>query len=113
MTRPGGYELRLDGHELDLLRFERLLAEARDHDDPSTAAELLDEALALWRGPPLADFAFAAFAQPEIARLEELRLTAVAERVDADLALGRHADAVAELERLVAGIRCASGSELS
>ena len=63
---------------------------------------LLREALGLWRGPPLADFAFDSFAQEEIARLEELRLAAIEERIDADLALGRQADLVAELEALVA-----------
>ena len=62
----------------------------------------LREALALWRGPPLADLAFESFAQPAIARLEELRLVAIEKRIDADLALGRHAEVVAELEALVA-----------
>ena len=62
----------------------------------------LREALALWRGPPLADFAFEAFAQPEIARLEELRLAALEERVEADLEAGAHAELVGELEALVA-----------
>src|SRR4051812_48269239 len=61
VTHPGGYELRLAGHELDVLRFERLLAEAQVATDPGTAAALLDEALDLWRGPPLADFAFERF----------------------------------------------------
>ena len=65
------------------------------------ASILLREGLGLWRGPPLADLAFEAFAQDEIARLEELRLTALEERIDADLALGRHAELVAELEALV------------
>ena len=59
-------------------------------------------ALALWRGPPLAEFAFEDFAQAEIRRLEELRLVALEERIDADLELGRHGDVVAELEALVA-----------
>ena len=72
------------------------------------ASTLLREALALWRGPPLADFAFDSFAQAEIARLEELRLAALEERVDADLALARHREVVSELEALVAGIRCVS-----
>jgi DNA-binding SARP family transcriptional activator len=59
-------------------------------------------ALALWRGPALADFAYDSFAQAEIARLEELRLSALEERIEADLALGRHAEVVAELGALVA-----------
>ena len=71
-------------------------------DRPADAAALLREALALWRGPPLADFAYEAFAQPEIARLEEQHVAALEQRIDADLALGRHADLVAELEGLVA-----------
>ena len=61
------------------------------------------EALALWRGPPLADLAYEQFAQAEIARLEEMRLAAVEQRVEADLALGRHAELVRELETLVGG----------
>ena len=65
-------------------------------------AAKLREALALWRGPPLADLAYESFAQPAIARLEELRLAALEKRIEADLALGRHAELVAELEALVA-----------
>src|SRR5262249_53189998 len=67
------------------------------------ASALLAQALALWRGPPLADFAFESFAQGEIARLEERRLVALEERIEADLALARHADLVGELETLVRG----------
>ncbi len=70
-------------------------------DDPSGAAERLREALELWRGPALADFAYESFAQSAIARLEELRLAAIELRVDADLALGRHNDLIGELESLV------------
>ncbi len=62
----------------------------------------LHEALSLWRGPPFADFAYDRFARPEIARLEELRLVALEERIEADLALGRHAELVGELEGLMA-----------
>ena len=92
---PGapGYALRIGDDELDLLRFERLAAEGRAASDPATAAARLHEALALWRGPPLADLAYEAAFQAEIARLEELRLAALEDRVDADLALGRHAAA--------------------
>ena len=73
-----------------------------DGAEPAVAAEQLREALALWRGPPLADFAYEPFAQAAIARLEELRLAALERRIDADLALGRHAALVGELEALVA-----------
>src|SRR2546423_13316942 len=62
---------------------------------------MLDEALSLWRGGPLAEFASQRFAQAEIARLEELHLVCVEERIERDLALGRHAELVAELEALV------------
>lgn len=104
VTRPPGYELRLDPDQLDLDRFERLVAEARTAlaaADPATAARLLHDALALWRGPPLADLTYEPFAQPEIARLDELRMAAVEVRIEADLALGRHTELVGELEAMV------------
>jgi predicted ATPase/DNA-binding SARP family transcriptional activator len=101
VTRPPGYVLQVDADQVDLGRFERLVAEAEEA-DPSAAAVKLREALALWRGPALADLAFESFAQPAIARLEELRLGAVEKRIDADLALGRHAALVGELEALAA-----------
>ena len=85
-------------------RFESLVAEGRRalaEGDALTAAERLREALGLWRGPPLADFAYESFAQAEIARLEEARLAALEERIDAELALGEHARLVGELEALV------------
>jgi class 3 adenylate cyclase len=69
--------------------------------EPRRAAELLREALALWRGPPLADFEHESFARNEIARLDELRVAALEQRLEADLALGRHAEVVAELQGLV------------
>ena len=69
---------------------------------PTRAGGALREALALWRGPPLAEFAWVPFAPPEIARLEELRLGALEARVEADLAAGRHAELVGELQRLTA-----------
>ena len=105
LTRGSGYVLRIEPDELDLQRFERALAEGRqalDADAPDTAAEKLREGLALWRGPPLADFAYEPFAQAEIARLEQLRLAALEQRIEADLELGRHAEVVGELEALVA-----------
>jgi DNA-binding SARP family transcriptional activator len=101
VTRAPGYRLQLDGEQFDLARFERLVAEADDA-DPIAAAAKLREALTLWRGPPLADLAYEPFAQPAIARLQELRLVAIEKRVDADLALGRHLELVGELEELAA-----------
>src|SRR5215218_3437821 len=70
--------------------------------EPERAARILHDALQLWRGPALAEFAFEPFAQAEIARLEDLRLAAVEERIEADLALARHADLIGELEALIA-----------
>ncbi|MDQ3875236.1 MAG: AfsR/SARP family transcriptional regulator, partial [Actinomycetota bacterium] len=104
LTRPSGYQLQLEPDELDLHRFERLTAGARRalaNGHAARASGMLREALALWRGPALADFALEPLAQVESARLEELRLAALEDRIDADLALGRHADLVAELEALV------------
>ena len=101
LTRPPGYELRLEPGQLDLHHFERLVAEARVA-EAATAARKLREALALWRGPPLADFAYEPFAQTHISRLGELRLGILEQRIDADLTLGRHADLVGEVEALVA-----------
>jgi DNA-binding SARP family transcriptional activator len=102
VTKPPGYVIQLGRDDLDVHRFEELLHEA-EGTEPAHATELLREALSLWRGPALADIAYEAFAQPAIGRLEELRLLALERRIDADLALGRHAQLVAELETLVAG----------
>ena len=99
-TRTPGYVLHVDSPELDLARFERLMSEASKADARS-AAHKLRQALALWRGPALADLAYEPFAQTETARLEELRLAALEERIDADLATGRHAELVGELEALI------------
>jgi predicted ATPase/DNA-binding SARP family transcriptional activator len=104
ITRPGGYTLRLQGAEFDVDRFESLLAGGRDAiaaDHPGRAAELLGEALGLWRGAPYADLAYEAFAEGEIARLTESRMAALEDRIDADLALGRHAALIGELDALV------------
>lgn len=98
-TRAGGYVLELEPNELDLARFERLAGEA-GRCPPAVAAEKLREALGLWRGPALADLAYEGFAQPEIGRMEELRLVVLEQRIEADLALGRHAEVVGELEAL-------------
>ena len=105
VTTAGGYELRVGDDNLDLSRFEGLFAEgqrALAEERPERAAELLGEALALWRGPALADLAFEPFAQAEAARLDELRVAALEDRIEADLALGRHAAVASELEPLIA-----------
>jgi DNA-binding SARP family transcriptional activator len=105
VSRPPGYSLRADPGQIDARRFERLLEEGARRlgvGDADEAAKVLADALALWRGPALADFRLSRFADSEIARLEELRLTAVEERIEADLARGEHARVVAELERVVA-----------
>ncbi len=103
VTRAPGYALELEPEQLDLRRFERLLGEGRAElaaGRAESAATTLREALALWRGAALADFAYEPFAQAAVVRLEELRLAALEERIDADLALGRHAALVGELEAL-------------
>ncbi|MBA3428318.1 MAG: winged helix-turn-helix domain-containing protein [Actinobacteria bacterium] len=103
-TRGNGYCLEVGSGELDVNRLEELLEDGRRAlaaGEPEYAESVLREAIALWRGPPLADFTYESFARGEIARLEELRLTAVEERIEADLALGRHADVTSELHRLV------------
>ena len=101
VTRPGGYVLQLAPGQLDVHRFEQLVEEARDA-EPRETAEKLREALALWRGPALADFAYDDFARTEIARLEERRRAVLEQRIDADLALGRHTALVGELAAIVA-----------
>ena len=103
-TRAGGYEARLEPDALDLSRFEQLAEEgsrALAAADWTSAAAQLRTALSLWRGPPLADFTYEPFAEPTIRRLEELRLAVLENRIDADLALGRHADLVGELQALL------------
>jgi DNA-binding SARP family transcriptional activator len=99
MTRAPGYVLRAEPSELDLTRFEQLVSEAHGA-EPEARAATLREALALWRGPALADLAYEQFAQTEIARLEEMRLAAVEARIDADLARGAHGALIGELEAL-------------
>src|SRR6266542_4446544 len=105
LTRSHGYVLTVVPGELDLHRFQSLTEEGRRAlaaGRPDEAEERLREALALWRGPPLAEFAYESFAQVEIARREELRRSALEERIEADLALGRHHDLIPELEALAA-----------
>ncbi|MGE5433673.1 MAG: AfsR/SARP family transcriptional regulator [Candidatus Doudnabacteria bacterium] len=97
VTKPPGYQLRIEREQLDLERFTRLVEESRA-EPPAERAAKLRHALALWRGPPLADLGFEAFAQQEIGRLEELRLAALEDRVEAELEVGRHSDLVGELE---------------
>ncbi len=99
-TRPPGYLLSIEPDGFDLLRFESLVAEARKA-DLERASQLLREALELWRGPALAEFASEPFARMEAGRLEGLRLVALEERIETDLALGRHADLIGELETLI------------
>ena len=105
VTRDPGYLLRVDHDEVDVARFERLASEGRrelEAGGAARAAELLREALSIWRGDVLADQRYATFAQPQIQRLEDARLAVLEARIDADLQLGRQADLVGELEALVA-----------
>jgi predicted ATPase/DNA-binding SARP family transcriptional activator len=102
LTRTPGYVLRVGPGQLDAARFESLLASARAAVEPACALDLLTKALALWRGPPLADFVYDSLARAEISRLFELRLQALEERIEAELALRNAAELVPELERLVA-----------
>ena len=105
LTQGRGYLLRVALGDLDLERFQDLAERGRDalaSGDAGEAASLLREALGVWRGPPLPEFAYEPFAQAAIAQLEELRLAAIEDRVEADLALGRSRELVGELRDLVA-----------
>jgi WD40 repeat protein/DNA-binding SARP family transcriptional activator len=104
-TTPAGYRLRVQPGELDADRFDALVERGRAElaaGHAAAASTILREAADLWRGPPLGDLAFEPFAQTEIARLEEQRLTALELRVEADAADGHHAELVSELGLLVA-----------
>src|SRR5439155_20623983 len=104
-TRPTGYVLQVAADQIDAGRFERLAEQGRAAlaaGEPAVALDRLDQALALWRGPALADLAEEPFAGPAVHRLEELRLGATEDRLEAALALGRHGSIVADLESLVA-----------
>ena len=105
VTRDGGYELRLDPSELDVACFRRLCAETREAleaGDPGHALELVTAALQLWRGDALADLVHDGFAAEAVRGLDEMRLTAVTDRIDAELQVGRANTAlVGEIERLV------------
>jgi DNA-binding SARP family transcriptional activator len=98
-TLPGGYRLEVRDGELDAQRFERALGAARGA-EPALARQTLEAALGLWRGPVLGELGLEEFAQSEVRRLEELRLSALVERIEAELALG--VPAIGELEALVA-----------
>ena len=103
-TREPGYVIRVAPEQIDLHRFERWSEEALQTfaaGDAQSAAVGFRRALELWRGPALADLADEPFAQPAVARLEELRLAALEHRIEAELALGRHLELVGELEMLV------------
>ena len=103
VTRAPGYLLHVQPGELDLHRFERLLAEgrrARADGEAASAARLLHEAAGLWRGRPLADLEFAPVVRVDVERLEELQLVAIEERIEAELAVGRDGELVAELRQL-------------
>ncbi len=104
LTRGHGYLLRVESGELDVDRFRGLVEQGRQAlaaGEPELAARRLREALSLWRGPPLGEFSYDAFAAPAVAQLEELQLGALEDRIDADLALGRQHDVVGELAELV------------
>src|SRR5437660_126202 len=100
VTKPPGYLIRIGPSQLDVNRVQALLDEAKTAPAAERGAKLRD-ALVLWRGPPLEEFAYEAFAQGEIARLEELRLTLLEERLDADIEAGAASELVGELEALV------------
>ena len=105
VTRAPGYVLRVERDELDLDRYERLVAAGRtalEAGDAESAVARLRAAESLWRGRPLADLEFEPFARLDVERLEELRLAALEERIEAELATGRHHQLVPELEGLVA-----------
>ena len=100
-TRSPGYAIRLAPDQLDLSVFERLAAEASEAGNVEHAADLLRQALDIWRGEALADLSYEPFARAPIERLEEIRLAVLEQRITADLALGRHTQLIPELEQLV------------
>ncbi|UGY92994.1 AfsR/SARP family transcriptional regulator [Streptomyces gobiensis] len=104
LTRPPGYLIRVDAEELDTQIFERLIRQGRDHlanGEPELAAKRLRDALALWRGPALANISAGEILMARISYLEELRIRAVELRIEADKQLGRHRELIPELRSLV------------
>lgn len=101
-TRPPGYVLLAAPDDIDAVRFERLTSQAHEllASDPARARQLIRDAMAMWRGPPLDDFTYEEFARPEITRLEQLRERADEDRIEAALALGEHHAVLAELAAL-------------
>src|SRR4051794_30945361 len=97
-----GYVASVDADQVDAHRFSALIRQARAEGNTKAAARLYTEALAMWRGPALVDFATEPWAAAEVTRLEELRLAAVEERIELELDSGRHTDLVDELETLAA-----------
>jgi DNA-binding SARP family transcriptional activator len=105
VTRAPGYVLQIGAGDTDIGKFEGLTTRGREAlmaDEPADASVLLRSALALWRGPPLADFTYEPFAQIQIEKLDEMRTLALEDRFEADMAVGRHAEVVPELEAAVA-----------
>jgi predicted ATPase/DNA-binding SARP family transcriptional activator len=105
VTRSPGYSLAIGAEQFDVSLFEKLAAKGREAltaADWGRAAELLSQALGLWRGSPLADFSYDGWAQAPLGRLEEMRLSVLEDRIEADLSSGRHAELVGELEELIA-----------
>ena len=103
-TADGGYRFEIDAQELDAAHMQHLLATARERTaagELEAGGELLREALALWRGPTLAGLLLESHGRDEVEQLDELRLTALMDRIDCDLALGRHEDVLGELRVLV------------
>jgi DNA-binding SARP family transcriptional activator/streptogramin lyase len=104
VTEAGGYRLRVSADQIDAGRFEVLSAQGRrlvERGETRRAAEVLREALGLWRGAAYSGLGREAFAEAESARLEQVRLACLEARIEADLALGRHTELVSELEALV------------
>ena len=104
VTKPSGYSIEIDPHATDVGRFELLVEDGRRALAAAAygdASDQLRDALSLWRGTPLADFTYEPFAEPAIVQLEELRITALESRIEADLALSRHSDLIGELQSLV------------
>ncbi|MEU3627382.1 AfsR family transcriptional regulator [Amycolatopsis coloradensis] len=103
---PAGYRLAADPDDVDVHRFERLAAEGRrtlSAGDAAKASELLRDALDLWRGPAFADITDAPFRDPQVTRLTELKTSAIEDRVEAELRLGRHEDVLTELREVIDG----------